>query len=413
MIESTFTNAKILIVDDKVSNIEILEDLLAESGYKNVKSTTDPRQVVSLYNSFHPDLILLDLMMPHLNGFEVMEQLKELIPPNSFMPILVLTADVTPKTKLRALSAGAKDFLSKPFNLYEILLRINNLLETSSLYKQLGNQNQILDEMVKERTLELELSNRELIIEKEKAQESNRLKTAFLNNISHEIRTPLNGILGFAQFVIQPDIIHEDKEVYLKHLNLSSDRLLNTINNIMDMSLIVSGNVEVINQSVDYLSVIQKIQEKFSSLCAEKNLKLVINDPAHFQNIYFKSDEELLIKSLSHIINNSIRFTSTGSITLGCELIDDQLIIYVKDTGIGIGKDAQQRVWDIFMQENYSFTRTHDGSGLGLSIAAGLLKLIGGKIRLESVEQLGTSVFVYLPVDQGTIKKKASCKTTG
>lgn len=405
MIDSTLKNAKILIIDDKESNIDILEGFLGETGYVHFLSITDPRLALDIFSSFSPDLILLDLMMPHINGFEVMDQLKALIPSNSYLPILVLSADINPEAKLRALSGGAKDFLSKPFNLNEVLLRINNLLETRYLHQQLGNQNQILEEMVQKRTQELELSNKELIIQKNKAQESNRLKTSFLNNISHEIRTPLNGILGFAPFVIQPGITQEEKEEYLEHLNLSSNRLLNTFKNIIDMSLIVSGNIEVKNQSVDCSSIIQKMHDKFNMLCTEKKLELIINHSAHYQNIYFKTDEELLIKSLSHIINNAIRFTSVGSVTIGCELNDDQLIFYVKDTGIGIEKNAQQRVWDIFMQENYSFTRSHDGNGLGLSLASGLVKLIGGKIHLESKQQHGTKVFISLPVEQNRAKR--------
>jgi putative two-component system response regulator len=140
MIDSILKTAKILIVDDKQSNIDILEGLLEEWGCTDFQSTTDPRLVVSLFNSFKPDLILLDLMMPHLSGFEVMEQLKPLIPQGTYLPILVLTADITSESKFRALSGGAKDFLSKPFDLYEVRIRINNLLETRYLYKQIENQ---------------------------------------------------------------------------------------------------------------------------------------------------------------------------------------------------------------------------------------------------------------------------------
>jgi len=406
MIDSILKTAKILIVDDKQSNIDILEGLLEESGYANFQSTTDPRLVVSLFNSFKPDLILLDLMMPHLSGFEVMEQLKPLIPQGTYLPILVLTADITSESKFRALSGGAKDFLSKPFDLYEVRIRINNLLETRYLYKQLENQNQHLEERVKERTRELALTNRKLSIEKEKALESNRLKTAFLNNISHEIRTPLNGILGFSSLIIQPDIEQEDKEEFLQYLNNSSDRLLKTILDITDMSLIISGGIVVNITETDCLSVIQDLNDSFFKRCADNNLELIINHLAHIQNIEFKTDRELLFKSLSHIIDNSIKFTSKGSITLECDLQDDQLLITISDTGEGIDKNAQERIWEIFMQENNSNTRLKEGNGLGLSIAAGMIKLLGGKISLESEKQLGTSVFISLPLEQSFVNTK-------
>jgi len=411
MIDSILKTAKILIVDDKQSNIDILEGLLEESGYANFQSATDPRLVVSLFNSFNPDLILLDLMMPHLSGFEVMEQLKPLIPQGTYLPILVLTADITSESKLRALSGGAKDFLSKPFDLYEVQIRINNLLETRYLYKQLENQNQILEERVKERTRELALTNRKLSIEKDKALESNRLKTAFLNNISHEIRTPLNGILGFSSLIIQPEIEQEEKEGFLQYLNNSSDRLLKTIIDITDMSLIISGGIVVNITEVDCLSLIQDLNDSFIKRCTDNNLELIVNHLAHIQNIEFKTDRELLFKSLSHIIDNSIKFTSKGSITLECDLQDDQLLITISDTGAGIDKNAQERIWEIFMQENNSNNRLKEGNGLGLSIAAGMIKLLGGKISLESEKQLGTSVFISLPVEQSFVNAKLEFTT--
>ena len=199
MIDSTYKNAKILIVDDKEVNIDILTGLLDIQGYHNLASTTDPRLVVGLYQSFQPDLILLDLMMPHLTGYEVMDQLKEIAPADVYLPILVLTADITTEAKQKALRHGANDFLSKPFDLIEVGLRIENLLFTRFLHQQSLNQNQILEVKVKERTAELEKSNAELIVAREKAESGDRLKTAFIRNISHEIRTPLNGILGMYQ----------------------------------------------------------------------------------------------------------------------------------------------------------------------------------------------------------------------
>lgn len=149
MIDLTLKKANILIVDDQEANIDVLEGLLEMQGYTNVISSTDPRQVVSLFSSFQPDLILLDLSMPYLSGFEVMDQLKLQLSPNTYLPILVLTADVTSEAKKRALSGGASDFVTKPFDLVEVGLRIRNLLYTSYLQQQLQNQNQLLEEKVK------------------------------------------------------------------------------------------------------------------------------------------------------------------------------------------------------------------------------------------------------------------------
>ena len=155
MLNSTLKNARILIIDDQESNIALLESVLAREGYIDLKSTTDPRQVSAIFESFQPDLILLDLRMPHLDGFAVMELLRERILAEEYLPILVLTADITPETKLRALSVGARDFLTKPFDVAEVSLRIRNLLETRYLHLQQKNQNQILEQKIQERTVEL------------------------------------------------------------------------------------------------------------------------------------------------------------------------------------------------------------------------------------------------------------------
>lgn len=152
MIEHNLKNAKILIVDDLESNIDVLKGLLEIEGYINVESTTDPRKVISLVNTFDPELMLLDLMMPHLSGFDVMEKLKterlKSLNPNKYLPILVLTADITTEAKHKALKSGAKDFLSKPFDLIEVSYRIRNLLETQYLYQQLKSKNVVLEEKV-------------------------------------------------------------------------------------------------------------------------------------------------------------------------------------------------------------------------------------------------------------------------
>jgi len=156
MSEEQLKNAKILIVDDQEANVLVLEQLLKRLGYANYKSLTDSQQTVTVFKEFQPDLLLLDLMMPHMDGFAVMEALNPLIPAEDYLPILVLTADVSTAAKQRALSGGALDFLNKLFDTAEVTLRIKNLLKTRSQHLQLQNQNQILDEKVQERTADLQ-----------------------------------------------------------------------------------------------------------------------------------------------------------------------------------------------------------------------------------------------------------------
>ncbi len=155
--------ARILIVDDEMANILLLEHILEGQGYHNHESVCDPRQVLPLFLANPPDLILLDIRMPYLDGFAVMDQLRHRIVGSAYLPIVVLTADVTPEVRQRALEAGASDFLTKPIDVIEVLLRIKNLLRTRFLHVQVQNQNQILEERVRERTRELEEAQREIL----------------------------------------------------------------------------------------------------------------------------------------------------------------------------------------------------------------------------------------------------------
>ncbi|MCX6220845.1 MAG: response regulator [Bacteroidia bacterium] len=398
MIDPSFKKANIMIVDDQEANIDVLEGFLEIQGYNNLKTITDPRTVVELYKSFKPDLILLDLTMPYLTGFEVMDQLKNLIQENTFLPILVLTADITNETKLKALSGGASDFLTKPFNLLEVGLRIKNLLLSSYLQQQLMNQNKILDEKVNDRTKELVEKNRELSGAKEKAEASDRLKSSFINNISHEIRTPLNGILGFGQMLTNPDLNEEEKNQYLEILNESSERLIKTVTNFLEISMVSSGNQEMDLKDIHPEFVINDIAKQFYEPCANKNIRFNVEQLPAIQQLKIHSDSLLLTKILRHLLDNAVKFTDSGSITLRVESKENELLFSIKDTGKGISDEGKKLIFNSFMQEDNSYTRSYQGCGLGLSIAKGLIELLGGTIWVESEQNIGSTFFFTIPI---------------
>ncbi|HEX8551198.1 MAG TPA: HD domain-containing phosphohydrolase [Abditibacteriaceae bacterium] len=154
--------ARVLVVDDEPMNVLLLQRVLAIAGYESVKAETDPHLVAAYCETWKPDVILLDLMMPGLDGFGVLEALRPQFARESYLPVLVLTADVSPEAKRRALAEGARDYLTKPFDHAEVLLRVRNLLETRFLYQRLGQQNAQLEDRVRERTQELERSRHEL-----------------------------------------------------------------------------------------------------------------------------------------------------------------------------------------------------------------------------------------------------------
>ena len=406
MINLSLKNAKILIVDDQEANIDVLVSLLEMQEYENIKTTQDPRDVIELYSSFNPDLILLDLSMPYLSGFEVMDQLKELVPSNTFLPILVLTADVTPQSKQKALAGGAIDFLTKPFDLVEVGLRIKNLLYTVYLQKQLLNQNQILENKVKERTEELEQQNITLIAAKEKAEASDRLKSAFINNISHEIRTPLNGIQGFSQILSDGNLTNEERKEYSEMLNQCSLRLINTVTNIMDIAMLHSGNQKTFTSEFDPEQSIFEVSSKFIITCQEKGINFIVLPPVANSNITLTSDNELFCKILFQLIDNAVKFTNQGSITVGFEEHETELIFFVKDTGIGISEEKRPQVFDSFIQEDDATTRKYEGNGLGLTIAKGFAELLNGKIWFTSEKGNGSTFYFTIPYGHETANTK-------
>jgi len=397
MINSALINANILIVDDQEANIDILEGLLELEGYTNVMSTTDSREVLSLYESFKPDLILLDLMMPNLTGFEVMERLKGQIVEGTYIPILVLTADITTEAKKRALKDGANDFLTKPFDLTEVALRIRNLLYTKYLHQQMELHNLILEERVKERTRELEEANTLLQIAKEKAESSDKLKTAFIQNISHEIRTPLNGTLGFSDLLVDPVISETDKAQFITLIQESSNRLLNTVEDYMNIALIVTGNMKVKEETVNVNAVLKESKLIFEKRAHERNIDLNLKVTADTVGVTVETDLSLFKRVLYHLLDNAIKFTLEGTIDIGFVMKKDFVEFFIKDTGIGVDEGVKDLIFDIFMQEDIAMTRDHEGSGLGLSIVKGLLVLLGGNIHLESVKGEGSIFYFTLP----------------
>jgi two-component system sensor histidine kinase/response regulator len=219
-------DAKILIVDDQIANIEVLEHLLEMKGYQNFKSESDPRNIFNIIKDFQPDLLLLDLMMPQMNGYDIMEKLKSEGIINGFMPILVLTADATLEAKKRALSGGASDFLTKPFNLTEVELRIKNLLFTVYLMQQLKNQNQNLETKVTERTSELMRINAAI-------QDQNIVLKDIAWTQSHVVRAPLARLLGLVSLLqLDEESSELTKGTILEYIIESANELDNIIKEI-------------------------------------------------------------------------------------------------------------------------------------------------------------------------------------
>ncbi len=237
----------------------------------------------------------------------------------------------------------------------------------------------------------------QMILAREKAEASDRLKTTFLNNISHEVRTPLNGILGFADIISQSDLSEKEKQDSIIMLFESSDRLLHTITNYMDISLLTSGSMSSISKTFFPVQILRKIFDNFELACSKKKLVLFLDIPKQSDNLAVSSDQEIIQKVMSHFLDNAVKFTERGSIHFGFKYGENQLEFFVKDTGIGIEKDSLTEMFDMFRKEDRGPYRLFEGSGLGLSIAKGMIGIIGGSILAESVPGVGSTFGFSIP----------------
>ncbi len=245
------------------------------------------------------------------------------------------------------------------------------------------------------------IAEQDLIKAKEKAEESDRLKSAFLSNMSHEIRTPMNGILGFTGLLKEPQLSGDKKDQYIKIIEKSGQRMLNTINDIVDISKIEAGQVEV---SKKELSINKILNEQFNFFAQEANIKgLEINYQPLIPNSEscIVSDQFKLESILTNLIKNAIKFTESGSINFGCTIKSLKgkgvCEFYVKDTGIGIPANRIDAIFNRFEQADIEDTRVFEGSGLGLAISKSYVEMLGGSIGVSSIEGKGTTFTFHIP----------------
>jgi len=283
---------------------------------------------------------------------------------------------------------------------------IRNKRKTGELYWEhaiispIFNQNRVISHFVavKEDITDKKKIFEELVSEKEKAQLSDKLKTAFLHNMSHEIRTPMNGILGFLELLKHPEVSEVQKNKYIDFVNKSGKRLLTTINDIIEISKIESGQLELYLSIVNINEMMQFNLDFFKPQAEEKGISLIYNQKLDEEQSTIMSDKFKLEGVLSNLINNAIKFTAKGGvIEIGSYFKDDNIVFYVKDSGIGIEKSKQKMVFSTFVQADQNLTRPYEGSGLGLAIVKAYIEKMNGKIQLESEVGKGTNFCFTIP----------------
>ncbi len=236
---------------------------------------------------------------------------------------------------------------------------------------------------------------KDLVRAKDEAEAANRIKTAFLANMSHEIRTPMNSILGFSDLLLIEEWDVRTLRNYLGIINQSSRRLLNVINDVIDISIIESGQVKIKPAVVNLEALFINIFELHQKSANDKGIEL--RKPSGKACDGFVSDETRLFQILSNLVGNAIKFTSSGYVEYGCNFDSNGIILFVKDTGIGISKEDQTIIFERFRQAESSAKGIYGGTGLGLAISKSLIEMMKGTISVESETGKGATFFVKLP----------------
>jgi len=245
--------------------------------------------------------------------------------------------------------------------------------------------------------IKLKEKNEELSAAKQKAEESEKLKSAFIKNLSHEIRTPMNGIVGFVELLQQPDTDQTKRDEYIAVIKSCTTKLSSMVNDLIDISKIEAGAVELRISQFESRKLIKDIENMFSRSASNKGL--VFSIESDFENIVIRSDLEKIMQTIIHIVDNAIKFTPDGKVSCKLSRVLDNLVISVSDTGIGIKDSNQKLIFDRFRQAESGLNRTYEGSGLGLAITKGNIELLGGEIEVESMVGKGSVFTCTIPVE--------------
>ncbi len=558
-----FKNSTILIVDDQPKNLDVLisslerygfDFLIAQSGEIAIKRASQTK----------PDMVLLDILMPGMDGFEVCGKLKR-IDGFADVPIIFMSALTETVDKLKGFELGAVDYITKPFQLEEIIARIKTHLTISSLQKKLNEANQSLEEKVLQRTKELQQEvelrtalenkyrqlvetlqegiwaldingntmyvnprlasmlgysveylmecslvdfvaedlkdevlellrepvdrvgsfdfrlvhangkeihvsmassvmkneenrpigsliavvdisrrkkaeldlimkekvleaqnavlldrhdkitkiNEELVFAKDKAEESDRLKTAFLANLSHEIRTPMNAIVGFAELLKMSNSVEPSKQLYIDMIVAGTLQLKDIINDIIDISKLQSKQYPIQLEQVNLTGLLDEVRKLASEelrSTKKNNIALLIREPFLEETAYVNSDPARMMDVFKKLVKNAVKFTEKGQVEIGYSILNDYVHFFVKDTGIGVAIESQKLIFEQFRQVEESFTRKFGGTGLGLAISKGFVELLGGEIWLESELGRGSTFWFSIPY---TPMYQSEKRTTG
>ncbi|MDJ0695321.1 response regulator [Mastigocoleus sp. MO_188.B34] len=371
-------HSKILIVDDSIEEMQMLSATLSQYGY-TVRGASAGSMALKAAHALPPDLILLDIRMPDLDGYEVCQKLKS-DRVTCDIPIIFLSAIQNVDDKIKAFKLGGADYITKPFQVEEVLARIENQLIIRRLSQQLKEQNHKLKIEIEERRKAENIAFR-----------AYQTKNEFLARMSHELQTPLNSILGFTQIMSRDTDLKLEHQEYLKIINNSGEYLLQLINEVLEISKAEAGINTIEEKEFDFYYLLDSLEEIFKIKAVKNKNKLSFIVAADVPQ-YIKTDDKKLRICLLNLIDNALKFTKNGSVNLrvwqenrSLKKDDAQYLYFeVEDSGYGIAEEEIIKLFDAFVQTE-SGKKSTQGTGLGLNITRKFVEMLGGKIQVASI----------------------------
>jgi len=388
----------VFIVDDDPTNVHVLIDALSHVDL-NVSVATSGEAALKLVEVVKPDIILLDVIMPGIDGFETCRRLKE-NEAVAEIPVIFMTALSETVNKIAGFEAGGVDYITKPFQHEEVLARVNAHLTIRQQQRQLRELNaglaaerELLAERVQEQTAKLRETNTQL-------SQALRLKDEFLRSMSHEFRTPLNIILGMSEALQQSlyGPLNDEQRKSLCSIEENGQRLLVLLIDILEFSKIMAGTVALEIRSIPLTSVCHIALQRIDLKARKKHIRVSSRLDTGITKV--QADETRLGQILDKLLDNAVKFTPEGGM-IGLEVTGDSeqhmVRFTVWDTGIGIADDDMGRMFQTFVQLDGSLSRGYDGVGIGLSLTRHLVDMHGGRITVESEPGKGSRFTVSLP----------------
>ncbi len=416
----------IMVVDDYSIDRTMISKFLINHGYRVVEAEDGVTALDLAASTPDLELILMDISMPGMSGFEACRKIKG-NPDLANLPVIMVTGREDTETIAKSFKAGAEDYVIKPVNWDVLRRRLGVLVEKSRLAKSLAVYSKQLEQTVSDRTADLVVkmrqleealaSQKEADIAREKArkaaEEASMMKSEFLANMSHELRSPLNSM----QLLSKHLLVNGDDNLSIKQLDMvgtiykSGKELLVIIDDLLDLSRVEAGMMDLDIGPVSLAAIGADVLHNFSQLAEDKGLGFDIQIDPDLPELIL-SDGQRLGQVVRNLMSNAFKFTDAGKVDLSFSklendhnLIDCQikadwiLAISVSDTGIGIEKEKLEVIFNAFTQADGSITRKFGGTGLGLSISKEFSGFLGGEIKVKSIEGQGSTFSVYLPLE--------------